>query len=111
MRCGLRGEQSKVKSLWSPHLFQMLTQGPARQGGDLAAAREGSPWAARPLLHTIQSCSHTPFQDTREPPPAGQAWFPRVASPSSGPPLSELQSQGKALGLSVCLLHQPHQAP
>ena len=86
VRCGLWGEQSKMKSLWSPRLLQMLTQGPTRQRADLAAVGEGGPWAARPLLHTVQSCPHSPFQDTWEPPPAGQALFPRAAYPSSGAP-------------------------
>lgn len=77
-----RGEQSEVKSLWSPRLLRMLTH----QRGDPAAAGEGGPWAARPLLRPVQSCPHSHFQDTWAPPPAGQAWFPRAAYPSSGHP-------------------------
>ena len=81
-----RGEQSEVKSLWSPRLLRMLTQGSTRQRGDPVAAGEGGPWAARPLLRPVQSCPHSPFQDTWVPPPAGHAWFPRAAYPSSGHP-------------------------
>lgn len=81
-----RGEQSEVKSLWSPRLLRMLTQGPACQWGDPAAAGEGGPWAAHPLLRPVQSCPHSHFQDTWASPPAGQAWFPRAAYPSSGHP-------------------------
>lgn len=77
-----RGEQSEVKSLWSPRLLRMLTH----QRGDPAAAGEGGPWAARPLPRPVQSCPHSHFQDTWAPPPAGQAWFPRAAYPSSGHP-------------------------